>query len=147
MEVTYSIIAYPNIVYPNGKESGRSKEFVSSIYPSWNDIFSHIAPALINEARSQILRSELVKYFTSLVNDYYSGSDELSNYSIKKINFFDNEIDTCIIQLRALGLITQGIKKRSIKDTFTYWALTPYGDKLMVQLRTLRRIPVDLEVS
>jgi hypothetical protein len=53
--------------------------------------------------------------------------------------FNDSDIDTCIIQFRALGLVRESQKTRSIKDTNTYWSLTPYGDQLMTQLRALKR--------
>ena len=31
--------------------------------------------------------------------------------------------------------------KRSVKDISTYWTLTSYGDRQMVQLRALKKIP------
>jgi len=34
------------------------------------------------------------------------------------------------------------MRPRSVKDTNTYWALTPYGDHLMTQLRAVRRTPI-----
>jgi hypothetical protein len=47
-----------------------------------------------------------------------------------------------MVQLRALGLIKENDRKRSVKDTGTYWTLTPYGNTLMVQLRAVRREPL-----
>ena len=61
---------------------------------------------------------------------------------LRDFQFSHEQIDTCIVQLRALGLIKENQKPRSLKDTRTYWTLTPYGDHLMVQLRALRRTPL-----
>ncbi|WP_261935756.1 hypothetical protein [Sphingomonas bisphenolicum] len=49
-----------------------------------------------------------------------------------------NEI---LIQLRALGLIDQGIKKRGVNDRSSYWRITPLGDRHLVSLLA-RRKPV-----
>ena len=38
-------------------------------------------------------------------------------------------------------MIRESTRKRSLKDTGTYWSLTPYGERMMVQLRALRRDP------
>jgi hypothetical protein len=51
----------------------------------------------------------------------------------------DRCLDTVIVQLRALGPIAKSAKRRSLKDTHTYWTLTPYGDNVMTRLRAIRR--------
>lgn len=38
-----------------------------------------------------------------------------------------------------LGLITKSTKPRSVKDTNTYWTMTPFGDTVMTRLRAIRR--------
>ncbi|KAB8066887.1 DUF4062 domain-containing protein [Janthinobacterium violaceinigrum] len=50
-----------------------------------------------------------------------------------------DDFQTIKIQLRALGLITKSTRSRSVKDTSTYWTLTPYGDNVMLQLRAIRK--------
>ena len=47
--------------------------------------------------------------------------------------------NTIKVQLRALGLITKSEKVRSVKDTQTYWSLTPYGDTAMTRLLAISR--------
>ena len=56
-----------------------------------------------------------------------------------RFSFNSADIATCCVQLRALGLIRESKRARSVKDTQTYWTLTPYGDYLMSQLRACRR--------
>ena len=89
-----------------------SPSFDARLSFTWNDIFGGVAPRMINEC------SEL-----------------------RSFNLRDDEIETCLVQFRALGLIVESERTRSVKDTSTYWTLTPHGDYLMTQLRALRRTP------
>jgi predicted MarR family transcription regulator len=50
-----------------------------------------------------------------------------------------DDFQTIKIQLRALGLITKSTKSRSVKDTATYWTLTPFGDTVMTRLRAIQK--------
>ena len=43
------------------------------------------------------------------------------------------------MQFRALGLIAKSTRKRNVKDTSTYWSLTPYGDEQLTALRAIVR--------
>ena len=56
-----------------------------------------------------------------------------------EFRFRNDQIETCIVQFRALGLIRESVKQRSVKDTNTYWKLTPWGDHLMTTLRAVRK--------
>jgi hypothetical protein len=47
--------------------------------------------------------------------------------------------DQIRVQLQALGLMEPGIKKRAVSDTKTYWKLTPFGEKYLIQIRALRK--------
>ena len=72
----------------------------------------------------------------------YGTDKKLKDMELRDFSFPCELIETCVVQLRALGLIKENQKPRSVKDTRTYWTLTPYGDHLMVQLRALRRTPL-----
>jgi UDP-N-acetylglucosamine 2-epimerase len=43
------------------------------------------------------------------------------------------------VQLIALRIIEVSDRKQSVKDTETYWHLTPYGFRVMMNLKALRR--------
>ena len=51
-----------------------------------------------------------------------------------KSSFLDSHL-----QLRALGLMTKNENNRLVKDTGTYWTLTPYGDSVMNRLRAIEK--------
>ena len=122
---------------PPGHGWGDEIRYKASISPSWNELFAGIAPVMINETTESTVRSAFKSYLASISKAEYEKHPELKNHKLSSFAFDNTEIDTCMIQMRALGLIKESDKKRSVRDTASYWALTPYGDQLMVQLRAL----------
>ncbi len=51
----------------------------------------------------------------------------------------DASWDSTLIQLRALGFLETGSKKRTVSDTGKYWELTALGDASLVALLAQRR--------
>lgn len=96
---------------------------------------------LINEATEPSLRQAFKNSLSRISLDEFKEHEDLKDYSLSDFTFSDNDIYTCMVQFRALGLIKESDKKRSIRDTSTYWTLTPYGDQMMVQLRAISRRP------
>lgn len=117
------------------------RHYEATINPTWNDVFAGVAPAMINEASEVTLRSAFRRHFENLATSELREDEQLKDHGLRNFQFSDSERDTCLVQLRALGLIRESDRKRSVKDTSMYWTLTPYGDRLMVQLRALRRSP------
>ena len=118
---------------------GSGKGYSATITPSWNDVFSAISPVLINEATENDLHGEIKRVLSNISDEQFSEYEQFKNHILQGFSFSDDDIYTIVVQLRALGLIKESEKKRSVRDTATYWALTPYGDQLMVQLRALSR--------
>jgi len=121
------------------------KKYKAKINPTWNEIFAGVAPSMINEASDFDLRRAFKKHMSQLAIEEFQDKKDLKGKEFRNFTFLDHDIDTCIVQFRALGLIRESDKKRSVKDTATYWSLTPYGDRLMVQLRALRKSPADIQ--
>jgi len=120
-----------------------STNWEDSFQASWNDIFSCISPLMIHEASNPQIESTLGSFSKERNIDQLRedgrirnqiGNVGLLDFKIKPDNF-----QTIIVQMRALGLITKSEKTRSVKDTETYWTLTPYGDNIMTRLRAIRR--------
>jgi len=104
-------------------------------------IFAGVAPVLINEAQESTLRQAFKNSLSTISEEEFKDHEDLKSMSLSDFSFSNDDIYTCMIQLRALGLIKESDKKRSIRDTANYWALTPYGDQMMVQLRAISRKP------
>ena len=120
-------------------KAGKSYDIGRTLDITWDDIFYQISPLMIHEASDNELKSSLdamvVIRGTPLIRKTKLGEEGyLSNFSIN-----DEDFQTIKVQLRALGLINKSDKNRSVKDTQTYWTLTPYGDSTMNRLRAIER--------
>ncbi|MHC4124412.1 MAG: DUF4062 domain-containing protein [Planctomycetota bacterium] len=106
--------------------------------PTWNEIFGVLAPLMINEASDYNLKRAIGDFASDqnkekLQREYDYGT------TLKSFTLNDTDWQTIKVQLRSLGLIAKSEKPRSIKDTTTYWTLTPYGDEVMTRLRAIKR--------
>jgi len=116
-----------------------------SIVFSWNDIFAGVAPTMINEASDTDLRAAFNEFFEARTREEWKNLKAIKGRVLSSFTIPKEQMETCIIQFRALGLIRESVKTRSVKDTDTYWRLTSYGDHLMTKLRAIRR-PLELPV-
>lgn len=99
---------------------------------SWDDIFKDIGPLLINEATEESIQNALSRFHGwAKIPD---GKESKPPFDISTECF--NEV---LIQLRALGLIAPGIKKRGVNDRNSYWGITQRGEKYLVRLLARRR--------
>ena len=124
--------------------SGDDKSYAGEFTLTWNEIFASIAPALIHELKESDLKDRLGRFIEKSGKESYSEQKKFKGKYFQRFEISNrmDVIDTCIIQLRALGLIQENTtKKRSLRDTSTYWELSSYGDNRMVQLRAIRKAP------
>jgi len=109
---------------------------------TWNKIFAALAPVMIDEVSDYQLRSALTGYVHSIGLEILDTDDEVVEYDTRlaywKVD--DADFQTIKVQLRALGLIVKSTKPRSLRDTGTYWTLTPLGDDIMTKLRAVRKM-------
>jgi len=129
---------------PHGSSYPHSSDtrYKASINPTWNAIFAAVAPSMINEASDSSLRRALRTFLMAEGSRSYQDLDQFKNVKLIEFEISNEHIDTCLVQLRALGLIKENDKKRSVKDVGTYWTLTAYGNVSMVQLRAVHREPI-----
>jgi hypothetical protein len=121
-----------------GIDLKKQKDVEEILEVSWNELFAILAPLMINEASDYTLISKINTFI------YFRTSKHIiQKYPkfiiTKDFKIIDVSYHTILVQLRALGLITQSLKKRGTNDKETYWTLTPYGDNVMTQLRAIRR--------
>ncbi|NTE66657.1 DUF4062 domain-containing protein [Agrobacterium tumefaciens] len=99
---------------------------------TWDEIFRNIGPFLINEADDQTIENELSEFYRKMKADF-------SKYRVHDHDIYSSSYNDVIVQLRALGLIQIGQKKRGVNDKGNYWALTDAGDRYLVSLRARRK--------
>lgn len=95
---------------------------------SWREIFSIVSPYLAQnpnqEYVKEVLKSEIIK------------RESISNRS-NVLN--DQDFQTIGVQLKALGLIQTKYAKTVKGDMAMFWSFTPEGERLMVQLRAIKK--------
>jgi Domain of unknown function (DUF4062) len=112
---------------------------------SWDDIFYDLGPIMLDEASEAQLRAAANRMVQVRSDDDREADRDLKGHTgSRNFRVSDDDYQTIKIQLRGLGLIMKSEKAHSVRDTGTYWTLTPYGDQL---LTTLRAIPRETPVS
>lgn len=106
---------------------------------SWDELFAAVAPALLNEATDRQVRTALRDTISKDGRRDFQSNSMNAGFGLLAVRVDEGEIDTCIVQFRALGLIKESQRRRSVSDVGKYWSLTPYGDYKLVQLRAMRR--------
>lgn len=132
-EISYSFVASPNEYAHNGSSYKASVEAV------WDDIFSAVSPLMIDEATEKELAQAVNKLIIDLAYSDLRKTKGFSNAHLLNFQIDSDDFQTIKVQFRALGLITKSTRGRSVKDTATYWTLTPYGDNVMTKLRAIQR--------
>ncbi len=110
-----------------------------SVNRTWGAIFNVLAPTMISEAIEWSLATLIEGDITAIELEDTVESQFNYPISIENWKLTTDDFHTIKIQLRSLGLIAQSVKARSVKDTATYWKLTPYGDNVMTRMRALKR--------
>lgn len=122
-----------------GAKVWNADEYNSKYTTTWNEMFYWVSPLMIDEISDAKLRTSL---------NQFASNQNIKNLrkqkDFKTLTFFNFQIDgddfqTIKVQLRALGLMNKSVKSRSVKDTDTYWSLTPYGDEVMTKLRAIKK--------
>lgn len=117
---------------------------------TWDELLGSVGPLMLQEAEQAELKKGIQKYLRDvhrgdMVEGVVEGaaadgfevmSDDLSALSA----FVSDEVfETMIVQFMALGLIQRSSRNHGVKDTGTYWSLTPFGETRTVQLRALSK--------
>ncbi len=118
------------IGYTYNKGPGGKLE-IDSIELTWNQIFSKTCTILMDEAKEDDYRDQL--------NSYLHFRIQNEKPTASNLNVISDIFMSILIQFKALGLIEKSTKKRSLKDTNTYWKLTQKGDDLITKLRAIRK--------
>jgi Domain of unknown function (DUF4062) len=117
----------------------QSRTWSSQFSVSWDELFSIAAPLMIAEAKEVQIKSAIDSFILDHEWRRLSDSKRFKDHGLNNFSMHSEDFQTLKVQFRALGLITKSEKNRSLKDSGTYWTLTPYGDEVMTRLRAIRR--------
>lgn len=102
---------------------------------TWNELFQCISPYLIIEGSETMMIKAIVGYLKNkLENDINNFLVSQDLHRPRDFKLIASQYQTIKIQFKALGLICQSEKNRSVKDKNRYWTLTNYGEYIMTQL-------------
>jgi hypothetical protein len=133
-----------------GDDRWTSTKYTGTMYEhvTWDDLFSSVGADLIDEASEGMMLRRIDSWLTEALGDEardrVRAAVEKNGNAIGDMKQLDVTLDpvdfgTMIVQFRALGLITKSTRKRSVRDTASYWTLTPYGDERLTALRAIVR--------
>lgn len=112
-----------------------SMEELGDLTYTWDEIVEVLGPFMIDEAPEPTLRLTFDSHMLSdIQNDPGNWTNDMSRESA---SITDKSWGSIIVQLRALRLITNGTKKRTVSDKAVYWKLTQAGDDYLVALRAV----------
>ncbi len=115
------------------------KDYTATLTVTWNQLWGGISPKLIHDATIDDLKSALKEFLKELGKDFWIADSGLEDAELEFFDLADSVYDTVFVQFRALGMMKESSKTRSVKDKNSYWSLTKYGDSLMNNLRALKR--------
>ncbi|HEY2781987.1 MAG TPA: DUF4062 domain-containing protein [Steroidobacteraceae bacterium] len=115
-----------------------AKKWHGSYLVTWDNLFSTVAPLMINEASEPHLKSALDAMAEDGNLKRMRSQPKLKQMRLSDFSLHKEDFQTIKVQFRALGLIAKSDKTRSVRDSGTYWTLTPYGDEVMTRLRAVR---------
>lgn len=115
-------------VVTRSSDEYRNVHWAFDLNATWNEIFSSVAPLMIHEAPEPRLKEALDAFAAEKLHPDLVKSKDLANHTLRHVTLDDHEFQTVKIQLRAIGLMVKSEKARSVKDSGTYWTLTPYGE-------------------
>jgi hypothetical protein len=121
----------------SGEFGGKTHSYSGEV--TWNDLFAAVAPLMIQEASDSELRTGINNFLTNKLWRVVSDLEDMKGKRVGRFTVRDPDFQTAKVQLRALSLIAKSSRPRSVRDTATYWTLTPYGDTLMTRLRAIHK--------
>lgn len=151
-----------------GEAYGRNRAHGQwTITPTWNRVFRHLGPELMDEASEEYLMERLSALCLGMSRDDLlkkepsdteadAAGDEKDKHQGQGSGSDDDDDDSQVgeiyeatvaiesfndvkVQFAALGLAEKGTKRRPGSDTSTYWRLTERGSDQLLRLRAIRK--------
>lgn len=119
--------------------SPRDENHNLQLLTTWNEIFAAISPLMIDEVTEATLRAKVNDFIVKKTIEDLRKKFSKKQRTPRNFRIDDNDFHTLKIQFRALGMITESIKKRGVHDKNKYWIITPFGDNVMTKLRAIKR--------
>ncbi|MCX2714224.1 DUF4062 domain-containing protein [Mycolicibacterium sp. J2] len=109
------------------------------ITTTWDALFAEIGPLMIDEDSEENVKQRLAMhlYFDGERED--DDDEKIRSLKNPELEAQFDQWDMVVVQLRALGLIDTGAKKRPIQDQGKYLTLTQKGRRHLTTLRAIQK--------
>jgi hypothetical protein len=117
-----------DITLPGQHHSSYHKGFRDwEVKTTWRKIFGYISPYLVEHPTHAAVQKVLASALFA-AQKIYAGTS---------VTLDDQSFQTVAVQLQALGLVRIEYTKTTIGGMGLFWSLTPAGERLMLELRTV----------
>ena len=103
---------------------------------SWDGILTHVGPDLLNECSEEMFIDKLNLCAFHTLNDAEFEKADHTTHVMPIVS-----VDSVKTQLRALGFMSTGTKRRSVTDQKVYWKLTDAGERHLTSIKAIKRRP------
>lgn len=116
-------------------------EVVEGYWPvavTWDDVLTGIGPNLMQEIDEEDLEEELRVMLRRQLWTAKNKPDGLKSIHSATLGY--DQLNTVLVQFRALNYIQHGQQRRPPSDKGKYWMLTEHGSDRLMQLRAIRKV-------
>lgn len=115
-------------IYVKRPQSGKSEPVMAS----WDNILRYVGPTLLPECSEEDFLERLKLCFYHAAKTQIDDDVQYNGTVVPHV-----VTDQIKIQLRALGQMVPGTKRRAVSDRKTYWKLTPAGEARLLAVQAL----------
>jgi len=105
---------------------------------TWSEIFASVAPYLVRFPNDEVVKSTLSSAVFTRSGHSADGEQPTLN---------DQQFRTVAVQLQALGLVKLQYTGSTTGAPGLFWSLTPSGERLMMELRTVKKASASEQVG
>jgi len=116
---------YRSKMYGGSSKSGWNAKF------SWGEIFGTVSPYMVSLPADETVKSILTSAAFLRSGDSSYGDSPILD---------DQIFRTIAVQLQALGLVSLQYVQTTLGGMGLFWSITPSGERLMMELRTVKKV-------
>lgn len=113
-----------------------------TVWTTWDHILKYVGPSLLPECSEEDFVERLKLCFFHVLQEQFQESVNYASVIVPHV-----VVDQIKIQLRALGQMVPGTKRRAVSDRKTYWRLTPGGETRLLTIQALKPPPTNNETG
>jgi len=107
-----------------------------TVIVTWDQILGYVGPTLLPECSDEEFLEKLKLCFAHAATLQMEGGEEVFYESVVLQHV---TVDQIKVQLRALGYMVPGAKRRAVSDKRTYWKLSQSGESRLLSVQAIQK--------